>query len=188
MKKISLIVALLLMSGFIYSQEEISGITPKSSIDVSGEKLIFNGAGLREKFFLDLYVGALYVTNKSSDAKKLMDADESMAITIDIVSGLISSEKMITAVDEGFQKSTKGNTAPFKDKIATFKDAFKEEIVEGDHYVIAYIKGTQETVVSKNGKKLKTISGYDFKKALFGIWLCDEPADEDLKEGMLGGS
>jgi len=57
--------------------------------------------------------------------------------------------------------------------------------VKGDKYVIAYIKN-KGVVVMKNGKKLKTIPGYEFKKALFGIWLCPEPADEDLKEGMLG--
>jgi hypothetical protein len=71
------------------------------------------------------------------------------------------------------------------DKIQKFKDAFKEEITKGDHYVISYTK-TGGTSVSKNGKKVTSISGYEFKKALFGIWLCDEPADEDLKEGMLG--
>jgi len=26
----------------------------------------------------------------------------------------------------------------------------------------------------------------EFKKALFGIWLGEEPADENLKQGMLG--
>ncbi|MBT8296018.1 MAG: chalcone isomerase family protein, partial [Gramella sp.] len=26
----------------------------------------------------------------------------------------------------------------------------------------------------------------DFKKALFGIWLSNRPADDDLKEAMLG--
>lgn len=185
MKKISLFIAILLSSGFLFSQEEISGVTPKKSIEVGGENLTFNGAGLREKFFLDLYVGALYVTDKSSDANQLINADKSMAITLNIVSSLITSDKMIDAVNEGFEKSTKGKTGPLKDKIAAFKDAFKEEIVKGDYYVIAYIKG-KGVEVQKNGKKIKTIEGLDFKKALFGIWLCDEPADEDLKEGMLG--
>ena len=185
MKTTSFIIALFLSIGLIQAQEEISGITPESSIEVGGEKLMFNGAGLREKIFLDLYVGALYTTKKSSDAKEIINADESMAITLDIVSGLITSEKMIDAVDEGFEKSTKGKTDPLKDKIAAFKDAFKEEIVKGDDYVIAYIKGTG-VEVHKNGKKVKTIEGLEFKKALFGIWFCDDPADEDLKEGMLG--
>jgi len=185
MKKIILGLSLAIATQFSFAQEEISGVTPAKTIEVGGQKLDFNGAGLREKFFLDLYVGALYVKTKSSDDKTIMNADESMAITLDIVSTLITSEKMIDAVDEGFVKSTKGNTAPFKDKIQSFKDAFKEEIVEGDHFVIVYVKGSG-TEVHKNGKKIKTIEGLDFKKALFGIWFCDEPADEDLKEGMLG--
>lgn len=41
-------------------------------------------------------------------------------------------------------------------------------------------------MVYKNGTKKGSIDGLDFKKALFGIWLCNKPADEDLKEGMLG--
>lgn len=168
-----------------YAQEEISGVTPAKSIVIEGSNLSFNGAGLREKYFLDLYVGALYLTNKTSDANKVINANEKMAITIDIVSGLITSEKMITAIDEGFEKSTKGKTDQFKKEIQEFKDAFKEEIVKGDHYVISYTSESGITV-TKNGKIVKQIKGFEFKKALFGIWLCDEPADEDLKEGMLG--
>lgn len=185
MKKFSILLAAILSFGMINAQEEISGVTPKKTISVAGEQLNFNGAGLREKFFLDLYVGTLYLENKNQDPDAIIEADESMAITIDIVSGLISSEKMIDAVNEGFENSTKGNTAQFKDEIQSFKDAFKEEIVKGDHFVVAYLKN-KGVEVYKNGKKIKSIPGFEFKKALFGIWLCDEPADEDLKEGMLG--
>ena len=38
----------------------------------------------------------------------------------------------------------------------------------------------------KNGNKKGSIAGLEFKKALFGIWLGDKPADDDLKTGMLG--
>ena len=38
----------------------------------------------------------------------------------------------------------------------------------------------------KNSKLLSTITGLDFKRSLFGIWLSDDPVDDDLKEGMLG--
>jgi hypothetical protein len=40
----------------------------------------------------------------------------------------------------------------------------------------------------KNGKMLGTIEGLEFKKALFGIWLGNNPADKDLKAGMLGSN
>jgi hypothetical protein len=31
------------------------------------------------------------------------------------------------------------------------------------------------------------IDGFDFKKAVFGIWLGKEPAQENLKTDLLGG-
>jgi hypothetical protein len=38
----------------------------------------------------------------------------------------------------------------------------------------------------KGAKKGTIIQGVDFKKALFSIWLGDQPADKNLKKGMLG--
>ena len=185
MSKIVLILSAMLITTGVFAQSEISGVTPAKSIQVSEQNLLFNGAGLRERLFLDLYVGALYLEVNSSDAAQVIAKDESMAITIDIVSSLMTSEKMISSMDEGFEKSTNGKVAPLKEKIQIFKDAFKDEIIKGDRYVIAYSPSKGNTV-SKNGKVVKTIVGLDFKKAVFGTWFCDEPADEDLKEGMLG--
>ena len=185
MKKITLSIVLSLCTFLAFSQKEISGITPEKSITVEGKSLSFNGAELREKFFLDLYVGSLYLTTKTSDDSKVINSNEPMAITLDIVSGLITSEKMISAIDEGFGKSAKGKTSSIKSEIQGFKNAFSEEIVKGNDFTIAYIPNIG-TIVYKNGKKIKTIKGLEFKKAVFGIWLCNDPADDDLKEGMLG--
>ena len=42
-------------------------------------------------------------------------------------------------------------------------------------------------MVYKNGKEVGVVEGLDFKKALFAIWLGEDPADDDLKEAMLKG-
>jgi len=185
MKKIiSFTIGLLLFQPF-YAQEEIAGIRPAKTIVVGNSNLNLNGAGVRTKYFMDMYVGALYLKTKSNDQKEIINTNESMAITLDIVSSFITSKKMIDAVNEGFQNSTNGNTAPFKTEIETFKDFFKAEINKGDHFLIAYEKGVG-IVVTKNGNKMPPIKGFEFKKALFGIWFCDKPADKDLMIGMLG--
>lgn len=187
MKNIKTLTILLLsiITTSIFSQETISGVTLPDFRTIQGEKLLLNGGGLREKLWIDLYVGGLYLETKNTNAKEIINADEPMAITLDIVSGLINSENMIEAVDEGFEKSTNGNQEKFAEKIADFKNAFKDPIVKGNKFVIAYIPG-KGVVVSKNGKLLKTIQGLEFKKVLFAIWLGDKPADKKLKSGMLG--
>lgn len=175
----------ILISCYTYGQTEIGGVSLPATLKVKENTLNLNGGGIREKLWFDLYVGGLYLSKKSSDAQQIIEANDPMAIYMEIVSTLITSEKMIAAVEEGFEKSTKGNTKALKEKIEAFTKAFSEPIKENDSYTIAY-SSSEEVSVSKNGKHITSIKGLAFKKALFGIWLCDEPADEDLKQGMLG--
>lgn len=166
------------------AQKTVSGVKVDGKLSLEGKDLMLNGAGLREKMWIDLYVGSLYVTKKSTNAQELMDSKDAAAIKLDIVSGMITSEKMISAVNEGFENATNKNTAPLKAKIDKFKGFFKEKINKGDVFIIIY--DGNEVNVYKNGTKKGSIDGHDFKKALFGIWLGKKPADDDLKEGMLG--
>jgi hypothetical protein len=48
-----------------------------------------------------------------------------------------------------------------------------------------FIPGTG-TRVTINGEEKGVIEGADFYAALLDIWLGDEPADDDLKDAMLG--
>lgn len=157
-----------------------------TSLDANGTNLILNGAGLREKLWLDLYVGSLFVQSKTSDAKAVITADQPMAIRLQIVSGLITSDKMIEACKEGFTKSAKDGYKTSQAKMDQFMNVFKmDEIVDGNNYNLIYTPGTGVQIYLA-GKLKDTIPGLEFKKALFGIWFCSEPADEDLMEGMLG--
>jgi hypothetical protein len=184
MKKTYLII-LVLFALITNAQMDVGGVKVPYTFKTDETTLVINGAGIREKYFMDLYVGTLYLKAKNADAQKIMSADEAMCIKLQIVSGMITSEKMTKAVDEGFIKSTNNNTAALATKIKQFKDVFSQKINKGDVFDIVY-ETAKGVVVYKNGKAAATIGGMDFKKALFGIWLCNDPADEDLKAKMLG--
>jgi len=133
-----------------------------------------------------VYVAGLYLNTKSKDGSVIAKANEPQNMRIVIVSGLVTSEKFIESTKEGFEKSTGGKTAPIQDKIDQFLKIFlKEPIVKGDVYDIAYLPA-EGVKVFKNNKLVDTISGMDFKSALFGIWLGANPVDEKLKAGLLG--
>jgi hypothetical protein len=187
MKNIFSTTIILLISLFsVEAQTKINGITFTDTYTAGKDKLVLNGGGTRVKYWMDMYVGGLYLTEKNKDAAAIVSANTSMAIKLTIVSGLISSSKMIEAVDEGFKKSTGGNTTPLKDKIEKFKNSFSDEIKKGDVFDIVY---TGEKIsVYKNNTLKSEIEGLDFKKAVFGIWLGNDPADSNLKDGMLGKS
>ncbi len=186
MKKLFIIIsAIFMMSTLTIYAKEIGGVNLPDTFTAGKTKLILNGGGIRTKWFMDIYTGGLYLKKKNQNPQKIMSANKPMAIRIVVISGLMSSEKMIKAYREGFEKATKNNIAPIKDKIEKFIDAHKGEINKKDIFDLIYVPKKGLTVI-KNGKAKTTIKGVDFKNAAFGIWLCDEPADEDLKEGMLG--
>lgn len=176
---------MMIFSCISFAQTTVSGVKVDAKLSAEGQNLVLNGAGVREKYFMDMYVGALYLTKKSSDANYIVGSNEAMAIKLNIVSGMITSEKMISAVNEGFENATGKKTAPLKAKIDKFKSFFKEKINKGDVFLIVY-EPNEGVHVYKNGVKKGTIDGVEFKKALFGIWLGANPADDDLKTSMLG--
>lgn len=86
---------------------------------------------------------------------------------------------------EGFEASTGGDMSSVKADIDQFMSVFKAEIKEGDVFDLVYVP-EEGVKVLKNGEQKDTVGDLEFKKALFGIWLSDEPAQSSLKEDMLG--
>lgn len=163
----------------------VEGVDVPDTYSAMDTELKLNGAGTRSKWFMDLYIGGLYVPETIDDGQAIINADEPQAITLHIISGMITSDKMKSATMEGFENSTGGDMAAIKSDVDTFLDVFSEEIKDGDVFDLVYLPGEGVRVL-KNGEQRATIGDLEFKKALFGIWLSDEPAQEDLKEKMLG--
>jgi hypothetical protein len=186
MTKFISLFAILLLSSSVYGLD-IGGITlPEQLESEHHQTLKLNGAGIREKWFVDLYVGGLYLGQPSDNAEAVLDSDTTMAIRLHIISDMITSAKMVKATLEGFENATHGNTAALEADIATFLATFEEPIQEGDVFDFIYIPSAGVNIY-KNTLLAQTISGGTaFKKALFGIWLCDKPAQMSLKQGMLG--
>lgn len=177
---IKIVFACFLFFNSAFAEENSKVIIPEICADMP-----LNGAGVRNKFFFDLYIAALYLPSQNSNAKEIINKDEKMGIKLIILSSMISSQKMKSATMEGFEKALDGNTETLKEEIETFMGVFKEKIQKNDIYDFVY---TPEVGVDiyKNGTYQKTIKGLFFKQALFKIWLGENPVQKNLKTKMLG--
>lgn len=185
MKSYFLVLFGLCMISFVPAQTKVGDAVLPNVETIGEDRLVLNGAGIREKFWIDMYVGALYLPSKSTNAAEILNGNKPFAVKLHIVSRLITSKRMSDAVDDGLRKSTNGNTAHFSDKIKKFKNFFTEEIQDHDVFDIAF-RPNVGVVVYKNKKKLGIIEGEAFKNAVFGIWLSEYPANEEMKKAMLG--
>lgn len=162
---------------------EVSGVSFPSKMKINGKLVKYNGAGLREKYFIDLYVSALYLQEQSSDANKIIGADEEMCIRIKLVSNKVTRDKFVETVKEGFKNSSAGSASDTE--INSFMEFFNQEFKSGDDIILIYKPGVGVEVYM-NSSKLGTQKGLEFKKALWAIWLGSNPADAGLKNAMLG--
>lgn len=185
MKLTKILMALFLAGSMtaVAQTKTIAGVKFPTKTEINGKSLVMNGGGLREKYWIDLYVAALYVEDKTTDPGKIIFANDYQAIHIKIISSKVTRERFIESVNEGFQNASQGKAT--KEQISKFVGFFKDEIKEWDRINLEYVpeKGIH---VYKNGDLKGVIPGIEFKKALFSIWLGSVPADEDLKAGLLG--
>ncbi|SFR41000.1 Chalcone isomerase-like [Marinobacter daqiaonensis] len=178
-----MMLALLLAGGA--SAATVDGTKVRDTLTAGDTELFLNGAGTRSKFFIKLYVAALYLPEKSTDASAILAAEEPQAIALHVTSGRINSDNMTEATLEGLDKSTDGNMAPIQDEVDALLAVFADEISEGDVFDLVYVPDEGVQVI-KNGELGRTIGDRQFKEALFGIWLSDDPVQGSLKADMLG--
>jgi len=164
---------------------EVSGAEIPESLSRDGVDLKLVGAGVRDKFFIDVYVGAFYNTTGKAEPAMAVKAEEPQAITLHILSDMVTAGRMEDATIEGFEKSTDGNIEPYRDDIDKILEVFAEDIAAGDVFEMVYVpdKGLH---VYKNDEFRGVWGNHGFKQVSFGIWLGDKPVQRGLKEAMLG--
>ena len=188
MKKLKITLLIMIFASAISlcaQTSNIEGIDFPNELSINNETFVLNGGGLREKLgFLDLYVGGLYLSATSSDANQIVMSGSPMAIRIVIASRLVSRERFIEALEEGFKNTTVGKYTPIQ--IESFKEYLSDPFEVEDEIILVYSSENESTYLYKNSEIRGEFSGLPFKQALFGIWLGDKPAQESLKKEMLG--
>ena len=164
------------------SNVEIAKIVSHSD---QSTKLILNGAGVRTKFFFDIYIGSLYLEKKVNTTKDVVNLHGEKRISMHFLYKEIGKEKLISGWMEGFEKNLSATELKkFETQIKQFNALFTT-VKKNDVINLNFIPTTGTSIVINNKNK-GIIEGDDFFSAILKIWLGDAPVDDDLKKAMLG--
>jgi len=163
----------------------LKGVEAPDSVQVEGQALALQGLGLRKKFFLSVYVGALYLATPTSDAAAAIAADEPKRIALWMLRD-VEGPAIAQAVEEGFFKNAQEQLDRLQGRTDRLKALFVRELREGQQVSFTYAPGPG-TAVAIDGAEKGVLPGRDFMEALWAVWLGALPVDYDLKKGMLGG-
>ena len=162
---------------------EKAGVTLPEAITVDGKALKLNGMGLRTKMVFKVYVAGLYLEKASDDPNAIIASDQVKRVEMVMLRNL-GRGKITEAIENGIEKNAKDKVEALKPRLQTFFTVV-EDLKTGDKLTITYTPGQGTKVQNQSGKNI-VIAGKDFADALFSVWLGKEPADGDLKSGMLG--
>jgi hypothetical protein len=165
---------------------ECKGVDFPEHVQVNGSDLTLNGLGMRKATFLkvNVYVGALYVTRASHDPQSLIDPQAPAELILHFVRN-VGAGDLRNAWKEGFERVAKDQMTALGARV-TMLNSWMSDIKTGQRLTFVRLPGTG-IQVSFNGTVKGTITGDDFSRAFFSIWLGKEPPNPELKTGLLGG-
>lgn len=168
---------------------EVANVKYEPGLDLAGQKLVLNGAGIRYKFVVKVYTAGLYLTHKAGTTPEVLAAQGPKRIHIQMLRDIDGNElgKLFTkgmeanAPREEFAKCING--------VLKLSEVFasRKQLNSGDSFSVDYVPGVG-SVLLLNGKSVmpEPIKEPEFFNALLRIWLGDKPADDALKDALLG--
>lgn len=168
---------------------EVANVKYEPMLDLAGQKLVLNGAGIRYKFVVKVYTAGLYLTHKSGTTAEVLAAPGPKRIHIQMLRDIDGNE-----LGKLFVKGMEAN-APRDEFVKSINGVLKlsevfasrKQLNSGDNFTVDYVPGLGSTLLV-NGKSLLTepIKEPEFFTALLRIWIGDKPADDGLKDSLLG--
>jgi len=164
---------------------EIAGVNVPESVTVENKMLVLNGAGIRRKLFIKVYVGSLYLAAEQTIVGKILADPGAKSIVMNFLYKEVSTKKLVDGWNKGFaDNSSAKELKVLQERISQFNSLFTT-VYKGDEIRLDYLPG-EGTRVRINGIVKGTVPGEDFYRALLKIWLGPKPAETDLKDAMLG--
>jgi Chalcone isomerase-like len=189
-KLMTIVIGLVMLLASAANAAEVNGVKFEEAIDLSGSKLVLNGAGTRYKAVFKVYAAGLYLGKKASTPEEVMGAPGSKRISITMLRDIDANElgKLFSrGIEDNMPKSEFAKLIPAILRMGQMFSEYKN-LKTGDVFTIDLIAGTGTVITIKGKPYGEPFKEADFFNALARIWLGANPADWKLKDAMLGKS
>jgi hypothetical protein len=177
----------LLLTNLPAAAVSIEGVVIPGTLALQGsdQELVLNGAGIRKKFFMDIYIGALYLPARTSDATAILSDNGAASVLMHFLYKEVGRDKITDGWNDGLRENISGEEFQTLAKRLEKFNALFRTVRKGDVIRIDYnpVTGTEVRI---NDEWRGSIEGNDFFRALLKIWLGGHPVSRSLKDEMLG--
>lgn len=167
---------------------DVAGVRYDEALDVQGQRLVLNGAGIRYKAVFKVYTAGLYLPRKAATPEEALAQPGPKRISITMLRDIDANELgrlFIRGVEENSPRQELGQLVPGLLRMGQmFAD--QKQLKAGDVFYVDWLPGKGSQVVVKGVPQGEPIREPAFFNALLRIWLGPAPADWKLKDALLG--
>src|SRR6185369_4376161 len=102
---------------------EVAGMTLPDTVDVAGRTLHINGAGLRTRFFLEVYVIGLYMPRTTRSAAAVLAVDGPRRLVLHIRRAL-DGRQIADAIADGFARNASDALPRLRERLERLQGMF----------------------------------------------------------------
>ncbi len=181
----------MLMSTALASATGCHGVVMPARIGAGDTELQLRGMGLREATWLDVdvYVAGLYLPAGARVAAAALAPETAKQMRLQLLRD-VSREEMAGNIEAGFRKAAGSRFAQHRAALDVLL-AMIPPLSEGESFILDYRPRADDPggvlQLWHGSRVLGGLSGGDFGRTLFAIWLGDAPLSAALKSALLGG-
>ena len=182
-----LLLALLFSSGQQASALEAGGVNFAPQVEVNGNKLELNGAGVRYKAVFKVYAAGLYVGRKAGSLDDILKTPGPKRMSITMLRDIDAAElgKLFSrGMEDNMDRAAFVQLIPGIMRMSQIFSDHKK-LMAGDNFTLDWVPGQGLSIAVKGKVQGAPFKEPEFFAALMGIWLGRAPADWQLKNALL---
>ncbi|SCC91574.1 putative Chalcone isomerase [Thiomonas sp. X19] len=167
---------------------EIHGVPVDETRQLAGKTLPLNGVGTRYFLFFKVYVAALYLPQKTSNAQMALDMPgpkEMRLVMLRDVTGSELGKKLTEGIQNNVSAEEFSGLIPSMARLGGLF-AQKRNLKTGEVVTLRFVPDHGTTIDIDGVPAGAPYTDPDFFKALLKIWLGKDPAETRLKSALLG--
>jgi hypothetical protein len=184
-----LLFSLFLLLALPLHAAELEGVTLEERARVDGQELQLNGMALRTRVIFRVYVAGLYLPSKTRSAQAAISSKGAKRIVL-VMMRDANAEQFVLAIEAGLRDNhSDAQLAAVRTQTESLAATIRAigQARRGMRIMLDYLPSQGGTQLFVDGPpRGRLMPGEEFFRSLMRIWLGENPAQEDLKDALLG--
>lgn len=177
------------MPSLAWAQSKLGDVIFPNDVTVGGQKLLINGYGMRFRYGFRVYAAALYTPSKFTKNEEVIKPTVAKRMHL-VAQRDVKGDDFGKLFARGMEENmTKEDFSKIINGVIRMGTIFSEakQFAKGDVIIVDIIPGTGLVTTFRGKQQGEPIKEPEFSQAMMQIWFGKKPADEQLRQALLGG-